>query len=156
MSLIVFDIDGTLADCSHRLHHIETSPKNWGKFFLSSHEDKPILPMVELLMQLADNNRSEFEPNTIVLATGRPMYLMKSTMEWINKHIGLDYIETIYMRHDNDRRPDHVVKVELAKNIINDYGKIKMWFDDRYRVIQALRKELGLFVIDVAQVRDES
>lgn len=30
---IIFDIDGTLADCSHRLHWIQSKPKNWNAFF---------------------------------------------------------------------------------------------------------------------------
>ena len=157
MALIVFDIDGTIADCTHRLHFIEKKPKNWNAFFSSAKNDRPILPMVDLLMQLADNNRSEFSPNTIVLATGRPEYLRDDTMEWIREHIGHGYIDRIYMRGDADYRPDDVVKVELAQQIEKDYGsKIWMWFDDRARVIRALRNELGLFVIDVSQVTDES
>lgn len=157
MALIVFDIDGTIADCTHRLHYIEKKPKNWNVFFSSAKNDLPILPMVDLLMQLADNNRSEFIANTIVLATGRPEYLRNDTTEWIRKHIGHGYIDRIYMRGNTDYRSDDVVKVELAQRIEKDYNsKIWMWFDDRERVIQALRNELGIFVIDVAQVRDES
>jgi hypothetical protein len=30
---ILVDIDGTLADCTHRLHHIQKQPKDWDAFF---------------------------------------------------------------------------------------------------------------------------
>lgn len=30
---IVFDLDGTLADCEHRIHHITKEPKDWRAFF---------------------------------------------------------------------------------------------------------------------------
>lgn len=32
-SVYVFDIDGTLADLTHRLHHIQKQPKDWDAFF---------------------------------------------------------------------------------------------------------------------------
>ena len=33
---VICDIDGTVADCSHRLHWIQSKPKNWKAFvFLS-------------------------------------------------------------------------------------------------------------------------
>lgn len=42
---IVFDIDGTLADLSHRRHHVESRPKNWDAFFEDISEDKPNAPL---------------------------------------------------------------------------------------------------------------
>lgn len=38
----VFDIDGTLADCSHRLHHIQKEPKDWDAFFDACGDDAPM------------------------------------------------------------------------------------------------------------------
>ena len=29
----IFDLDGTLADCAHRLHHIQKEQKDWKAFF---------------------------------------------------------------------------------------------------------------------------
>lgn len=39
MKYIVFDIDGVLADCSHRLHYIQKPIKDYDKFY----SDKEIL-----------------------------------------------------------------------------------------------------------------
>ena len=31
--IVIFDIDGTLADVSERIHHVRKKPKNWNAFF---------------------------------------------------------------------------------------------------------------------------
>jgi hypothetical protein len=33
MKAVIIDIDGTLADTTHRLHHIKSKPPNWDAFF---------------------------------------------------------------------------------------------------------------------------
>ena len=38
---VIFDIDGTLADCSHRLHHVTGDKRDWNKFFAEMSEDPP-------------------------------------------------------------------------------------------------------------------
>jgi hydroxymethylpyrimidine pyrophosphatase-like HAD family hydrolase len=32
--MVVFDIDGTLADNEHRVHYLHNHPKNWDAFLL--------------------------------------------------------------------------------------------------------------------------
>ena len=36
---VIFDIDGTLADTSHRAHYMQQKPKNWKSFFDECHLD---------------------------------------------------------------------------------------------------------------------
>lgn len=153
MAIYVFDIDGTLADIEHRKGLLETKPKQWNKFFELASKDEPIEPMISLMMQLADNNRSEFYPNQIILATGRPERTREATKEWLWNTIGDTDIVAIYMRPDNDRRPDHIIKVEQAKAITEQFGDISIWFDDRAPVINALR-DIGVFVVDVNQFQN--
>jgi hypothetical protein len=31
--IVIFDIDGTLADVSERIHRVKKKPKNWPAFF---------------------------------------------------------------------------------------------------------------------------
>ena len=50
--LSFLDIDSTLADCSHRLHHIQKQPKAWTSFFAACNYDTPIPHMIELAMTL--------------------------------------------------------------------------------------------------------
>ena len=55
---IVFDIDGTLADCSQRLHHIQKSPPDWDSFFAETEKDEPIM-VFEDRKRVADMWRSK-------------------------------------------------------------------------------------------------
>ncbi len=46
--IVIFDIDGTLADISERVHHIKKKPKNWTAFNAGMAQDKSIHSMVRL------------------------------------------------------------------------------------------------------------
>ena len=46
--IVIFDIDGTLADISERIHHIKRKPKNWNAFNEGMAQDKAIRSMVRL------------------------------------------------------------------------------------------------------------
>ena len=52
----IFDIDGTLANCDHRLHHIQDKPKNWDLFYNGCMDDDVILPVAEMLDLFSKNN----------------------------------------------------------------------------------------------------
>ena len=43
---IIFDMDGTLADVSHRKHFVENNPKNWEAFYKAMINDKPNSPVI--------------------------------------------------------------------------------------------------------------
>ena len=46
--VVIFDIDGTLADVSERVHHLEKRPKDWDSFFKGMAQDKAVRSMVRL------------------------------------------------------------------------------------------------------------
>lgn len=50
----LFDIDGTLSDLTHRLHHIQKEPKDWNAFFDGCGDDAPIKHIVNLAISLDD------------------------------------------------------------------------------------------------------
>ena len=52
--IVIFDIDGTLADVSERIHHVKKKPKNWNAFFQGMAQDKAIHSMVRLCNILYD------------------------------------------------------------------------------------------------------
>ena len=47
--ICIFDIDGTLANCDHRLHHVKNKPKNWDAFYDGCMDDQVIWPVAEML-----------------------------------------------------------------------------------------------------------
>lgn len=145
----VFDIDGTLANCSHRLHWINSKPKNWNAFFASIKFDTPIEPIISLFHSIVSIPNS-----TVVLASGRNEDCREQTINWLSTHVKEDFNFPLYMRKSKDYRPDDIIKVELLNEIRKNHGEPKLWFDDRPRVIRALRNE-GVFVVDVYQSEED-
>ena len=138
--VFVFDIDGTLSNLKHRLHYIRNTPKDWGAFkkeipFDTPHEDIIWLTKV-------------FRPHgNIIICSARDDLNRKETIEWLEKY-GVIYDE-LYMRAHNDYRDDGIIKKELLAEITVKYGIPFMWFDDRNRVVEAVREE-GIRVLQVA------
>lgn len=52
----LFDIDGTIADISHRIHHIKGETKDWRSFFAACDGDLPILHIIELAIETMGDN----------------------------------------------------------------------------------------------------
>ena len=130
----VFDIDGTLADCSHRLHHIQKRPKDWGAFFAGASDDKPIDHVVGVCRALILNGE------TVVFASGRSDECHDQTRRWLDRHVSLRaLISPLYMRRAGDHRDDVVVKMELLAQLRADGYEPIMVFDDRDRVVAAWR-----------------
>lgn len=136
---IIFDIDGTLADCTHRLHHIEQSPKDWDAFFAECGNDSPILETTAVCQAL---HTCHFD---IGFWTGRPERTRDATVAWLGFFVGRwTQWRPLRMRGDNDHRPDTVVKMEYI-----DGDPPDLIFEDRQRVVDAYR-ERGIRVYQVA------
>lgn len=127
----LFDIDGTLADCSHRLHHIQAKPKDWRTFFAECKGDFPIPHIVRLAITLFDAGQQ------IVYVSGRSDECREATLEWLLRH-GLPDAP-LYMRKAGDFRNDDIVKGELLDAVLADDLRPVMAFDDRDRVVAMWR-----------------
>jgi phosphoglycolate phosphatase-like HAD superfamily hydrolase len=46
MKTVIFDLDGTLCDISHRLHFIENGNKDWDGFYAACPDDVPKPAMI--------------------------------------------------------------------------------------------------------------
>lgn len=141
MDCYVFDMDGTLSDCSHRLHHVREKPKNYKKFYDDVLLDKPIEPILSIarLLQLGSKN--------IVISTGRDELCFDATKMWLD--IQRIYPKFIFMRNKGDSRQDFIVKKEhLDKMKTLGLTPIAA-FDDRTRVVDMWR-ENGIQCLQVA------
>jgi hypothetical protein len=143
--ICVFDIDGTLALCEHRLHWIKNKPSNWRAFFAAIPFDEPNKPIISLFHSLLVSPGTE-----IVLASGRNEDCRKETMDWLSTHLLENFDLPLYMRSSKDYRSDDIVKVEILQEIKKIHGTPRIWFDDRPRVVKAIRDQ-GIFVVDVNQ-----
>jgi len=75
--MIIFDLDGTLADITHRLHFIQKEPKDWDGFFAACVADKPIAHTIEIMNILMNRDRVE-------IWTGRSDIVREETIRWLD------------------------------------------------------------------------
>jgi phosphoglycolate phosphatase-like HAD superfamily hydrolase len=145
MSLFIFDIDGTLADLTHRLHFITGETKDWQGFHDACPADKPIFEVISIARALDAAGR------TIVYSTGRMASGHANTVAWLRKY-RLPQCDRIYMRPTGDFRDDTVVKLELLNMIKADYPSevICGAFEDRDRVVEMYRAN-GVRAFQVAK-----
>lgn len=137
--IVIFDIDGTLADVSERIHHVRKKPKNWNAFFQGMAQDKAIHSVVRLCNILYASGIK------IILCSGRSEEHRPETIRWLAEK-GVDYHELI-LRPDGDRRTDAAVKREVLAGL--DRSKILFVVEDRSRVVQMWRSE-GLVCLQCA------
>jgi hypothetical protein len=137
--IVIFDIDGTLADVSERIHHVRKKPKNWNAFFQGMAQDKAIHSMVRLCNTLYASGIH------ITLCSGRSEEHRPQTTDWLAQQ-GVNYHDLL-LRKDNDRRPDSVVKREMLANL--DKTNILFVVEDRSRVVEMWRSE-GLVCLQCA------
>jgi phosphoglycolate phosphatase-like HAD superfamily hydrolase len=126
----IFDIDGTLADVSHRLHLIATKPKKWDAFFAASADDRAIAHICDLARHLS-------KVATVIFVSGRSDAVRVETEEWLERETGVR--GPLYMRRAHDRRPDYIVKAELLDHILEEGYRPIMAFDDRDQVVKMWR-----------------
>ena len=147
--LIVFDIDGVVADNTHRLHHIKQKPKNWKRFNELLPDDTLIKPTKTIYDAL-----SASPYNTIVFVTGRSEDERKDTETWLGTN-GFYKHDWLFMRRAKDYRPAPEVKREVLRKLENLYGqKPDMVFEDSPRV-NAMWREEGIWVYDCNQTEED-
>ena len=133
----VFDLDGTLADVTHRLHHIEKKPKNWQAFFDACDKDAPIQWVISLF-QLVSFGLGDH--GWIIILSGRSEHTRAKTEEWLKRH-GVDGYHELIMRKAGDFRPDELIKPELLQLFLDKHPTAEVEFivDDRQRVVDMWR-----------------
>lgn len=129
-SAVIIDLDGTMCDVSHRLHHVRGEKRNWKAFFQELTNDSPN----EWCRSIVNSMKEHY---SIIFASGRPDDYYKQTKEWLIRH-GLP--TDLYMRCRGDHRQDYI-----AKEIILDFEILTrvnplMFIDDRKQVVDLWRK----------------
>ena len=143
---IICDIDGTLADLSHRLHHVQTpgKKKDWDAFFAAAPKDGVHEPVWETLRALHSIDGGGYN---IIFCSGRPERTRRETSIWISSTCWYKGFELL-MRKDGDRRDDSIVKQEILDAHI-DKERVLFVLDDRQRVVDMWRRN-GLVCFQVA------
>lgn len=142
--LAVFDVDGVLADVRHRLHFVESRPKDWDAFFSAAVHDPPLPQGVALAQESAKDCE-------VVYVTGRPERCRRDTLAWFAEH-GLPE-GRLSMRRPRDFRPARVAKLDLLRTISADRA-VAVVVDDDLQVCDAY-EAAGYRVLRATWMSDE-
>ena len=133
---VIFDLDGTLANVEHRVHHLEQ--KDWDSFDEACDADAPCLPLIKTAAALF------IAGHRVEIWSGRSDAVARKTADWIETH-GLRLMK-IRMRQANDYRPDTLLKagwldeVEALPDLV---------FEDRASMVEMYRGR-GILCAQVA------
>lgn len=137
------DLDGTLCDASHRVHHVQSKPKNWDAFYAGMADDEIISSVASVL------HMARLAGLHIVYLTGRPDNYRDTTERWLSDHALLPDDSSLIMRRAGDFRLDDIVKRELYQAEVEPMYDISFVLEDRARVVRMWR-DLGLACFQVA------
>lgn len=129
---IIVDIDGTLA------HMTDRSPYEWHK--VASDEVDPVV--LDVIEKYIDNTN-------IILLSGRDSACRDITEQWLADN-NVPY-SALFMRDMGDMRDDRIVKKELFDEHIRGKYRIPFVLDDRDKVVDMWRNDVGLKVLQVAE-----
>lgn len=133
---VLFDLDGTVADITHRLKYVQTPTPDWPRFFKECVNDVPKPWARELARALM------FAGYRVVIVSARSRVVEQETRDWFIKHWGPGYMpEAIHLiRPDKDSTPDDKLKREwLYSWGLKD--RVLFVVDDRQRVVDMWRAE---------------
>jgi hypothetical protein len=141
----IVDIDGTIADNSHRQHYLEGGKKNWDGFFSEMHRDIPRQVVISAVHALW------LQYNWVpIFVSGRGEEYRIPTRDWIDKNMPWAVLFGLLMRPKADFRPDYEIKREIYENDIAPKYDVQLVLDDRDSVVKMWRK-LGLECWQVAE-----
>lgn len=142
---VIFDVDGTLLDITHRIPLIRppqgTKP-NWKAFRAASYLDPPNVTIILIFRSLIEGG------HRVALCTGR-MESERAQTEATLHNYGVVFWEHLLMRPEEDYRPDHVIKLEMLNKLRTREFNPVLAFDDRQQVVDMWRAQ-GLTCCQVA------
>jgi len=132
-AVVIFDLDGTLADIKWRRHFVEGEKPDWRAFFDAMGDDQVNQPVATLYRTLWQSRQFQ-----MYIVSGRPEMYKRLTELWLT----LNNIEfhRLYMRPDGEQRPDDQVKEEMLRNIQNEGRTILFTVDDRASIVAMWRR----------------
>ena len=138
MRAMIFDMDGTLADVSSIVHHLN-APLNLMEIEALDlyHELSVDVPAVEEIVRAAQSAHDL--GYAVLIVTARKIKYMGVTGHFIVKH---DIpCEAIFMRSDDDLRSDYELKKDILRRIRAQGYVIERAYDDNPEIIKLWTEE---------------
>lgn len=143
--VIIFDVDGTIADCEHRRKYVDGTLgyTDWKKFRAETEFDTPVAHVCDIAKRYIKQG------DHVAFFSARNESEREITEKQIRDWIG-DGHKGIFLRPNGDYRPDEEFKADLADAFEKMGGKIDLVFDDRNKVVDMWR-DRGTTVVQVAE-----
>ena len=138
--IVIFDLDGTLANIDHRRHLVEGVQKDWRRFFAACRYDILNDPVAAAFFGFS----KQFDR---WIVSGRSDEVELETRVWLRDK-GL-FPDLLLMRKSGDYRSDVDLKREWLHSGIIPKDRVLCVFDDRDSVVAMWRAE-GLPCFQVA------
>ncbi|PCI59311.1 MAG: hypothetical protein COB37_11745 [Kordiimonadales bacterium] len=136
---VVFDLDGTLADHSHRHHHVMEEPQNWDAFFAECPADAPHPQVIAAL------HAHQKSGHRVEIWSGRSAVVKTETRQWLSKHgINPDLLK--HMRPVDDLTADDTLKENWLRAATPRPDAV---YEDRTLVVDMFRRN-GIACFQVA------
>ena len=139
--VVIFDVDGTIADVEHRRHFVNGN-NDWDSFRKETVNDTP----VQWVCDIAKRHISQGDE--VAFFSARNESEREITEKQISQWIG-DGHKGVFLRPDGDYRCDAEFKSELADRFEDIGGQIDLVYDDRNKVVDMWRQR-GTTVVQVA------
>lgn len=132
---IICDIDGTLANCAHRVMYVDGSVrKDWNKFNALSVNDTVNEWCLNLVRAY---NEAGYKIIFLTARSGSPE-TKKITEQWLQNNVGF-IPHILLMRKENDYRTDFITKQEIYNLEVAPYYDVEVAIDDKLAVCQMFR-----------------
>lgn len=147
--IVVFDIDGVLADDAWRWHLYRPNERcygerneAWNAYYADARKDEPIEAFCAIASTFMQTPLYK-----VVFATGRPERIRDDTYEWLRRNVFyLIHPDRLLMRQPHQRGANSQMKLEHLASIREKFGEPDLWFDDNPHAVDALL-EAGVRVV---------
>lgn len=137
--MVVFDLDGVIADADHRQHHLREGRPDWDAFFAAADTD-PVIAAGAALAAAIDDEHG------VVILTGRPATIRDLTVAWLDANAIRH--DLLIMRPPKDRRSAVEYKVEELAALAADGADVRLVLDDAPLTVAELGR-IGIPVLHV-------
>jgi phosphoglycolate phosphatase-like HAD superfamily hydrolase len=136
-SIVLFDLDGTIADNSHRLHYFDRSTMNWDEYEEQCIYDPPFESTITMMKAL------KFVNKQVWIWTGRSDHVIKETQTWLHR-MNVPYDQLI-MRPTLDSTPNAMLKLRWLLESPVPLDRVICAYDDDVRVAKALSEHIPVY-----------
>ncbi len=146
---LLVDIDRTVADGTHREHHLSGVIKDWERFNSEVSFDKPIKENINFVREFYHLQKIKHPDLVLIFVTGRPTTVELQTQIWLRNFFDIPHM--LMCRPDRHWVLNHVWKSEAVAEISKNYEPL-FFLDDDYESCKAVKEvSPSTIVLTIAQ-----